>query len=54
MRQENSPQDLNAITQITFQDAFQIWKNRWEQYVNSRGEAEGDEFDEVLSKAIIF
>jgi hypothetical protein len=44
---ENSLQDLRAIPQNTFQDAFQNWKKkRWEQYINSRGEYfEGDKSD---------
>jgi transposase len=38
---ENSLQDLRAISQNTFQDAFQNWKKRW-----SRGEYfEGDKSD---------
>jgi len=43
---ENSLQDLRAIPQNTFQDAFQNWKKRWERCINSRGEYfEGDETD---------
>jgi len=34
----NSLQDLRAIPQNTFQDAFQHWKKRWEWCINSRGE----------------
>ena len=44
---ENSLQDLRAIPQNTFQDAFQNWKKkRWERFINSRGEYfEGDKSD---------
>jgi hypothetical protein len=43
---ENSLQDLRAIPQNTFQDAFQNWKKRWEWCINSRGEYfEGDKSD---------
>ena len=43
---ENSLQDLRAIPQNTFQDAFQNWKKRWERCINSRGEYfEGDKSD---------
>ena len=35
---ENSLQDLRAIPQNTFQDAFQNWKQRWERCIKSRGE----------------
>jgi hypothetical protein len=35
---ENSLQDLHAIPQNTFQDAFQNWQKRWERCVNSREE----------------
>jgi len=43
---ENSLQDLRAIPQNTFQDAFQNWKKRWDWFINSRGEYfEGDKFD---------
>jgi hypothetical protein len=43
---ENSLQDLRAIPQNTFQDAFQNWKKRWEGCINSRGEYfEGDKSD---------
>ena len=34
---ENLLQDLSAIPQNTFQDAFQNRKKRWEQCINSRG-----------------
>ena len=50
---ENSLQDLRAISQNTFQDAFQNWKKRWERCINSRGEyLEGDKSDYVVSTAI--
>jgi transposase len=40
---ENSLQDLCAIPQNTFQDAFQNWKKCWERCINSSGEYfEGD------------
>jgi transposase len=40
---EISLQDLRAIPQNMFQDAFQNWKKRWEQCINSRREYfEGD------------
>jgi transposase len=40
---EISLQDLRAIPQNTFQDAFQNWEKRWELCINSRGEYfEGD------------
>src|SRR5215469_11371107 len=43
---ENSLQDLRAIPQNTFQDAFQNWKKRSERCINSRGEYfEGDKSD---------
>jgi transposase len=43
---ENSLQDLRAIPQNTFQDAFQNWEKRWERCNNSRGEYfEGDKSD---------
>jgi transposase len=43
---ENSLQDLRAIPQNTFQDAFQNWKKRWERCINSRREYfEGDKSD---------
>ena len=43
---ENSLQDLRAIPQNTFQDAFQNWKKRWERCINSSGEYfEGDKSD---------
>ena len=43
---ENSLQDLRAVPQNTFQDAFQNWKKRWERCINSRGEFfEGDKSD---------
>jgi predicted RNase H-like HicB family nuclease len=43
---ENSLQDLRAIPQNTFKDAFQNWKKRWERCINSRGEySEGDKSD---------
>jgi transposase len=43
---ENLLQDLRAIPQNTFQDAFQNWKRRWERCINSRGEYfEGDKSD---------
>jgi len=43
---ENSLQDLGAIPQNTFQDAFQNWKKSWERCINSRGEYfERDKFD---------
>jgi len=43
---ENSLQNLRAILQNTFQDAFQNWKKRWERCINSRGEYfEGDKSD---------
>ena len=43
---ENSLQNLRAIPQNTFQDAFQNWKKRWELCINSRGEYfEGDKSD---------
>jgi transposase len=35
---ENLLQDLRAILQNTFQDAFRNWKNCWERCINSRGE----------------
>ena len=44
--EENLLQDLGAIPQNTFQDAFQNWKKRWERCINSRGEYfEGDKSD---------
>ena len=50
---ENSLQDLRAIPQNTFQDAFQNWKKRWERCMNSRGEYfEGDKSGQVVSTAI--
>jgi transposase len=43
---ENSLQDLRAIPQNTFQDAFQNWKKHWERCINSRWEyCEGDKSD---------
>jgi hypothetical protein len=43
---ENSLQDLRAIPQNTFHDAFQNWEKRWERCINSRGEYfEGDKSD---------
>jgi len=43
--EENSTRDLCAITQNTFQDAFQNWKKRWERCIKSGGEYfEGDKF----------
>jgi hypothetical protein len=43
---KNSLQDLRAIPQNTFQDAFQNWRKRWERCMNSRGEYfEGDKSD---------
>jgi len=43
---ENLLQDLHAIPQNMFQDAFQNWKKRWEWCINSRGEYfEGDKSD---------
>jgi len=43
---ENSLQDLRAIPQNTFRDAFQNWEKRWERCINSRGEYfEGDKSD---------
>ena len=43
---ENSLQDIRAIPQNTFQDAFQNWKKRWERCINSRREYfEGDKSD---------
>jgi len=42
---ENSIQDLHAIPQNTFQDAFQKWKKSWERSIKSAGEYfEGDKF----------
>jgi len=44
--EENSIWDLCAISQNTFQDAFQNWKKRWERCIKSGGEYfEGDKFD---------
>jgi transposase len=44
--EENSIQDLRAIVQNTFQDAFQNWKKRWERCIKSGREYfEGDKFD---------
>jgi len=46
--EENSIQDLRAIAQNTFQDAFQNWKKKkgWERSIKSGGEYfEGDKFD---------
>jgi len=43
---ENLLQDLCAVPQNTFQDAFQNWKKCWEWCINSRGEYfEGDKSD---------
>jgi len=43
--EENSIQDLRAIPQNTFQDAFQNWKKRLERCVKSGGEYfEGNKF----------
>jgi hypothetical protein len=43
---ENSLQNLRAIPQNMFQNAFQNWKKRWEQCINSREEYfEGDNSD---------
>ena len=40
---ENSLQDLRAIPQNTFQDAFQNWKKSWKRRINRREEYfEGD------------
>jgi transposase len=44
--EKNSPRNLRAIPQNTFQDAFQNWKKRWERCIKSGGECfEGDKFD---------
>jgi len=44
--EENSMQDLHAILQNTFQDAFQDWKKHWEWCIKSGREYfEGDKFD---------
>jgi len=42
---KNSIQDLQAIPQNTFQDAFQHWEKRWERCIKSgRGYFEDDKF----------
>ena len=47
--EENSIRDLRAIPQITFQDAFQNWKKRWERCIKSGGEYfEGDKIKKKL------
>jgi len=44
--EENLIQDIRAIPQNTFQDAFQKWKKSWERSIKSAGEYfEGDKFD---------
>jgi hypothetical protein len=44
--EENSPRNLCAIPQNTFQEAFQNWKKRWEQCINGGEECcEGDKSD---------
>ena len=44
--EENSIRDLRAISQNTFQDAFQNWKKRWARSIKSGGENfERDKFD---------
>jgi transposase len=41
--QENAIRELGAITESTFQEAFQQWKKRWERCIASRGDYfEGD------------
>jgi hypothetical protein len=41
--QENVITELRAITESTFQDAFQQWKKHWEKCIASRGDySEGD------------
>jgi len=41
--EENPIRDLRAVSQNTFQDAFQKWKKRWERCIKSGGEYfEGD------------
>jgi hypothetical protein len=41
--QENAIRELRAITESAFQEAFQQWMKRCEQYIASRGDYfEGD------------
>jgi len=41
--QENAIRELSAITESTFQEAFQQWKNCWEWCITRRGNYfEGD------------
>jgi len=46
--QENAIRELRAITESTFQEAFQQWKKSWERRVASRG----DYFEETVLKML--
>ena len=51
--EENSIQDLRAVPQNMFQDAFQKWKKNWELCIKSGWEYfESDKLDEAVSKSI--
>ena len=41
--QENAIRELRALKESAFQESFQQWRERWEQFIASRGDYfEGD------------